>query len=392
MPVCRFILVLLLLPVCHQIAADSVRPAWMDQGPYVEEKSFAVALPVTWSANKVFVEVMLGGSPRRFLFDTGSPSMLSRALAGELQLKVIDSRQGRDAHGAVVDTDIVQADLGLGGITLHKVPVFVADFPHTAQCLFDGVLGSEVLPLCAWQLDMPDGMLRCHTDINQLEHIKGAQRQPLHTYGYPHTPFVDIRLARQAVSKAMLDTGSPDYMTISPPDFEGARRNQGVAGTTRGQGALGGSLGGLAAKRDQVQVELKSLQIGDMPLGTISAPLREIPPSLLGAALLQHFVVTLDSRNSQVYFDQYNGGPYHRAAYGFGLDFENEVSVSLVWDQSPASEAGLKVGDKVMSINGQPVSGSCTDIRRTMQAMSEGDSIQLEWQGGSKAKTLTRQH
>ena len=62
-------------------------------------------------------------------------------------------RSGR-SHGATVETDIVQSDLTLVGTTFRDVPVFVADFPKATQCLFDGALGSEVLPLCAWQIDL----------------------------------------------------------------------------------------------------------------------------------------------------------------------------------------------------------------------------------------------
>lgn len=47
----------------------------------------------------LFVDVDLNGEPRRFLFDTGSPSMVSATLAAELGLDVIDRRQGGDSHG-----------------------------------------------------------------------------------------------------------------------------------------------------------------------------------------------------------------------------------------------------------------------------------------------------
>ena len=47
-------------------------------------------------------------------------------------------------------------------------PTFVTDFPKTARCLFDGVLGSELLPLCAWQVDLEDGVLRCESDLARL--------------------------------------------------------------------------------------------------------------------------------------------------------------------------------------------------------------------------------
>lgn len=184
------------------LAADE-KPKWATEGPYVEGGSFSFELPLEVLATKLFVEIEIGGAPRRFVFDTGSPSMMSADLAAELELEAIDKRQGRDAHGAIVETNIVQSDLTIGGTTFHKVPVFVADFPKTAQCLFDGVLGSEVLPLCAWQIDLPASVLRCNSRLTKLGYLEKAKKQPLYDFGYPHAPILDVRFGDKAQSKAL---------------------------------------------------------------------------------------------------------------------------------------------------------------------------------------------
>lgn len=384
----KALLVLGLLASSLASAADE-KPRWLTEGPFVDEDSFSLELPLEVLATKLFIEVEMGGVPRRFVFDTGSPSMMSADLAAELELEAIDKRQGRDSHGAIVDTEIVQSDLTLGGTTFHKVPIFVANFPETAQCLFDGVLGSEVLPLCAWQIDLPDSRLRCNSDLAELGHLAKAGKQALHDFGYPHAPILNVRFADNAKSKALFDTGSPEYLAISPPDLDGAKRNGGVGKTVSGTGSLGGSLGGLAPKKDQLLVQLKTLAIGSVQLGPVGAVLRESPPSLIGASLLEHFVVTLDTRSKAAYFDRYRDGSFARSSHGFGLSFDEAVLVSLVWDDSPANAAGLRVGQRVTAINGQPTSTSCDGIRDAMRAVSDGDTVDLEWEGG--AGSLTRE-
>jgi len=367
-------------------AADE-KPKWITEGPYVDEGSLSIELPLEVLASKLFIEIEIGGAPRRFVFDTGSPSMMSADLAAELDLEVIDKRQGRDSHGAIIETDIVQADFIVRGTTFHKVPVFVADFPKTAQCLFEGVLGSEVLPLCAWQIDLPESVLRCNSELTKLDHLEKAEKQPLYDFGYPHAPILDVRYAAKAKSKALFDTGSPEYVAISPADFEGAKRNDGVGKTISGNGSMGGSLGGPAPNKDQLLVLLKSLEVGSIPLGRVAAILRESTPTLIGASILEHFVVTLDSKTSTAYFDQYRDGPFARSSYGFGLGFDEAVSVSIVWEDSPAEAAGLRIGQRVTSINGQPADTSCDGIRDAMRAMSEGNTIDLEWDGGGDTLT-----
>lgn len=371
-------------------AAADEPPRWVSEGPRVATPSFSFALPVERVGTMLAVEVELGGKPRRFVFDTGSPSMIDATLATELGLVAVDRRAGRDSHGVRIESDIVQADLTIGGVRFQKVPMFATDFSASpaARCfLGDGILGSELLPLCAWQLDLEQSVLRCASSLGELSHVAGATRMPLHDFGYPHTPFLDVGLAPKATSKAMFDTGSPEYLAISPPDFAGAQRSGGIAAKVEGYGSAGGSLGGQAAPGKQLRGELAELEIGDLALGRVGFVLRESPPSLLGAALLEHFVVTLDARSGAAYFDRYRQGPLVRPSFGFTLAFEPEIAVAVVWDGSPAAAAGLAAGLPLTAIDGVATSASCEGMRRALEAMS-GDTVTVEWAGG--AATLSR--
>lgn len=375
----------LLAILSWEAGAQEEPPGWVSEGPYADERHFSLELPLEVLANKLYVTVEMGGKPRRLVFDTGSPSMISRELAAELDLEAVDSRKGRDSHGAIIESDIAQADLKLGAVTFHKVPVFVADFSasRAAQCLIgDGVLGSEMLPLCTWQIDLPDSALRCNTRVTDLDHIDGAQEQRLYDFGYPHAPLFDVRFAEEATSKAMFDTGSPGYFAISPPDFEGARRAGGIDNVTAGFGSLGGALGGQAPNGKQLRGELVSLSIGGIRLGRVDAHLRESPPSLIGASILEHFIVSLDARSQTAFFEEYREAPFSRRSFGFALGFDQAISVSLVWEDSAAAKAGLRAGQRVTSINGTDTEFSCGGIRRALQAMA-GETIEIAWEGGA---------
>ena len=364
--------------------AQSGPPSWMTDGPFVAAPDFSLELPLQTLGTKLQVEVEIAGRPLRFVFDTGSPSMIDAALARELGLPVVGQSQGRDAHGTVIQSQIVQADLTLGGVVFRKTPIFAAELSRdaaTACLLGNGVLGSEILPLCAWQIDLPDGVLRCATRLEDLDHIGTAQRLRLHDFGYPHAPIFDIGLGRKATSKAMLDTGSPEYLAIAAPDLEGARRGRGVGATRAGHGSAGTSLGGAAAIGPQLLAELTGFSIDGLDLGRVVAMRRDDPPSLLGASLLEHFVVTLDPRSRSAYFESYRPGPFERSGFGLQLSYSDPVSVSLVWEDSPAARAGLKVGEAIKAINGEPVSASCAGIRAALTALG-GGQIDLEWDGG----------
>ena len=385
---------LLAVAVSTGVAGAAEPPRWTTEGPFVDASSISLEIPVQRIASKLYVEVEIGGEPRLFVFDTGSPSMIDAALAYELGLEAVDRREGRDSHGAVIASEIVQADLRLGDVMFRKVPLFATDFSASpaVRCLVgNGVLGSEILPLCAWQIDLPDGVLRCRTDPGDLDHVGAATQQRLYDFGYPHLPILDVGFGKDARSKAMFDTGSAGYFVLSPPDLEGADRAEAVGRKTAGSGSLGGSMGGQAPAGKQTKAELKSLSIGSLELGSVEAVVRESPPSLIGAALLEHFVVTLDARSGSAWLDPYRGGPFRSPSLGFSLAFDEEISIGLVWEDSPAARAGLSPGTPLTAINGEPTESTCEGIRRALAAMS-ARTVELSWEGGSAAVTRARDH
>ena len=365
--------------------AQNAPPKWATDGPYLDKPSASAEVPLTIIGTKLYAQVDIGGRQRRFVVDTGSPSMIDAALASELDLPVVGRNQGRDSHGVIIESKIVQSQFRLGGIQFRKVPMFVADFSGsevTKLFIGDGVLGSELLPLAAWQMDLRNSVLRFETSTKRLPFVRNATKVPLHSFGYPHIPYLDVRFAKQARSKAMFDTGSPTYFAISAADLAGARKAGGIGRTINGFGSAGGSLGGQAAAAKQQQAEIKTLSIGGLKLGRVAAVRRELSPSLIGANMLEHFVVTLDARDRAAYFKQYRAGPFDRSTFGFTLSFDKAISVATVWDHSPAQAAGLQAGLQLDSINGVRTELTVEGIQRAISAMA-GQQILLTWSSGS---------
>ncbi|MEM7282612.1 MAG: aspartyl protease family protein [Pseudomonadota bacterium] len=384
---CALTLILSIVFYQSTATAQGSAPSWISEGPFVVEEEFSLSVPLESRATKVYVEVTIEDRPLRFVLDTGSPSMIASSVADELGLPLVDTNIGRDSHGAEIRTNIVQTDLELGGVEFQNVPLFAADFSKAkaAQCFVgEGVLGSEILPLCAWQIDVPNSTLRCNTRLDELDHVEKAKKLSLYDFGYPHAPFLDVVFAKDAKSKAMFDTGSPSHFTISPPDFEGAKKSRAITDVQSGYGSLGASLGGQAPNGDQVRGKLKSLEIGDLKIGRMNTVMRESPPSLIGASFLDHFVVTLDFRSSAAYLDKYSDEVFTKPSFGFSLGFEEQIFVSLVWKDSKAERAGLRVGQRITSINGVATDLSCEGMLRAIEAMN-GEKIELAWDGGSAA-------
>jgi predicted aspartyl protease len=393
-----FILGSLILGGC---ASSPTGPqAWVTDGPHLvddpADSPIFFEVPIDILATKLYVGVEIGGKTRRFVLDTGSPSMLDKKIAEEMGLEAVGSTTGTDGHGKVIKSDVVQAAFSLGGVGFRKVPMMTADFSGsevTRTFIGDGVIGSELLPLGAWQIDLRNTTLRFNTDLNALPFVENAVQAKLYDFGYPHAPILDVRFAEQAQSKALFDTGSPTYFAISLEDLAGTERAGGIGKTLSGFGSAGTSLGGQAPNADQLQAELKTLSIGDLELGRVAAMRRELSPSLVGARLLDHFVITLDSRSGQALFTRVADGPlspFAKPSVGFTLAFQEKLSVALVWDGSPAQTAGLKPGMVLTSINGVETELNDAGIRRALTAMA-GPEIALTWEGGS-AHLMEKSH
>lgn len=382
-----FAILILNLLVCLVSAshAQVTVPKWVSEGPSIERRPASFEVPLNIFGTKLYVDVEIAGKLRRFVVDTGSPSMIDKTLVKELGLDIVGTNHGRDAHGVIVESQVVQASIKIGGVSFHKVPMFSAPFSDsvaTKQFIGDGVLGSELLPLGVWQVDLKNSVLRFNTEASNLPYIKESQQVKLYSFGYPHAPILDVQFAAKARSKAMLDTGSPTYFAISPDDYAGTAKAGGIGKEVSGYGSRGESLGGQAPNGDQLQVELKSLSLEKISLGRVEAIKRDLSPSLIGAKILEHFIVTLDSKSRTAYFLKYNDSKLAQTSFGFTLAFVGGISVALVWGGSEAEAAGLRPGIVLTSINGHRTELSPEGIQRAISALQEQE-IHLEWNGGS---------
>jgi len=50
-------------------------PEWLNTKPTINGKDSKIEIPIRMIGNKIAIEAEIGGTSRRFIFDTGSPSM-----------------------------------------------------------------------------------------------------------------------------------------------------------------------------------------------------------------------------------------------------------------------------------------------------------------------------
>ena len=304
---------------------------------------------------KLFLDASINGVSREFIFDTGSPTLLSKELAEELGLEIVGEITGTDAHGAEVVSRVAVVDtISIADVTFHKVPVLVFDFStlSLAPCLIDGgVLGSEILPGSAWRMDLEAGTLRIGNSAKSVGVGKDALSGKLYDFGYPHAPVTDYKVGKLK-DKAMFDTGSAASVALYEALLEDKSVMSNLKVLEKGFGSPGESAGGKANNERLNRFSLEGLTIGKTALEEQLSISRTKAPTLLGVGLLNAFHITLDYDKKKFLLEPRANPEAEKPRNDFYLAFKNGVVyVAQLFDETLAHKAGIEVGDEVLAVD-----------------------------------------
>lgn len=327
----------------------------------IERQSPVVEIPLTLKSGKIYLKATINDFSGEFIFDTGSPTILDQQFAEQFDYEIVGENTGQDANGKAVTMDIAIVDtLSIGGVTFQDVPVMIYDFGSVplAECFIpNGVIGSEVLPGSAWRLNLADASLTIASDADDLPELEGTKSAPLTLFGYPFAPIVDYSIGKFS-DKALFDTGNASEIALFEDIATDKSVRKKIAKETvrRGEGRHGTSAGGIGDILPLHRFELNAFQMGEYEFGSVQVQSRPIPPTLIGAGILHSHIVTLDYPGARLMLAENDVARPTRNHPEFALIVnEDKVEVSQLFDQSPAESTGLKLGDKVVEIDGKPL-------------------------------------
>jgi hypothetical protein len=319
--------------------------------------------------------------PYRFLVDTGSSvTLVTPALARRYPGAggVVGSAprvRVTGADGRV--TELPQSTLRrleLGDVRFEDVPVLLYDCEPLSAHLgvrIDGVLGFPLFRETLLTLDYPGSRIL-------LQPAKNAALLPGTTIALDHgrkTPLIPVNLGDRTFL-ALIDSGSDMAFSLNPvgldPEFAVSPR-------------IGATVGTLSGDRTQRIGRLAgSLAIGSyrffQPVVDLSDEL-----SAIGGGVLRHFTVTFDQWNDRVTFYRESRDPIKMdSRRSAGVSFSKTPAywrVAGVVPASSADRAGIKPGDLVTRINGEPVTR--WDLMRYEQLVDETAEIALTFLNGT---------
>lgn len=390
---------LLLMPVL----ADVIAKAQGAQSNLTFEGGESFTVPFELVDNRIFVRVWLEGrGPFRFILDTGGYGGISVETARRVGAKLGNEVEGRGAGESVVktwETVVKETRVGSakGGLVLKGQDFRVFDFSDMRHVfgseVFDGIIGLPVFSQAVVRVDYGRRLLTFSKPSGFSYRGKAA---PVEFELERFLPIVRGEVDGTPV-RLGLDTGDRSAFTLKGPFIVEHHLRERYA--PKFEAVTGWGIGGPI--RSQV-VRLPLLKFAGFELrGTLTrlslqksgAFAANDTAGNIGGAVLKRFAVTFDYTRRRLYFEREVGldrpDPYDRA--GLWLSGSADGRTFEVYDviaHGPADEAGLKVGDRVVAIDGRSVEGLKLIATREGLKDARRRSVRLTIQSGATTREV----
>jgi predicted aspartyl protease len=335
--------------------------------------------------NHIYVRATVDGHPMRMIVDTGGHNALTPAAARRLGIKSEGELVVEGAGATKAALGYGRAGrLAVGDVVLANPMFAVMDFGLLAEVEgedLDGVVGHELFHYTRVRLDYPARTLTLTSPA--------AFVAPRDAIAIPFVMDGSLPTVEGAIDgvrgQFWIDTGSRVALTTMSKftrDHGLVAKYQPRFETITGWG-IGGSTRTSPVRFRQVELGAAVVRdvVGDLFTGDRGAFADPDVAGNVGSGLLRRFAVTFDYDARMMYL-QAAAPPEPRDTYdraGMFLRRDGDaLVVTAVVPRGPAAAAGIKVDDRIMSIDGAPVrSRSLAAWRASLRDRPAGTEVRV---------------
>ena len=379
------------------VADDDLAMPAMAPTARIDAPAGITRIPFDLVSNHIYVDGSIDGRKARFLVDTGGVNLLTPAAAERFGLAGKGKLAARGVGDQMVDMALAQAkEVRVGEAVLADPVFYVIDLgplPKVEGVPADGLVGYEMFRRFGVTLDYARRELVL-SDPSRFVPPAGAHVVPFQLAD--RIPIVHGTLDGLPL-RISIDTGSRVSLTLHSPlvNAHGLIERYRAAP----EAVLGWGVGGPSRARP---ARFGTLALGDLGMGGIAGDLYTgdkgafASPDIdanLGGGLLKRFTVAFDYAAGRMYLapnaafaapDAFDRSGLFLLAQGEALE------VADVAPGSAASAAGLKQGDQLLAIGGEPAAARTLDAwRERLRELPAGTHLAVAWRRGATTGEAT---
>ena len=358
----------------------------------VGAQKYKTVLPYRMVGGKMIVDLVMNGTSRSFIFDTGGRTALTGEICEELGLAVVDSLVVTDVNSKKAAYPLVSVESLMTPdqkINFKHVSAMKLAKPSPFACFHtDGLIGSDLLVRTIVEIDGKNKTIT----ITSAENPSTVSLRKMLPFTKSGMPIILLQAGAGNNVTALFDTGCPRFFSLKVSDYETLKTTGAFQVLSEGYGE--GSIGvpGMAEADISHRVCIPVLSVGGTKFQNVTSETSTPPFTLLGVKLLDYGKVTLDYPRARFYFEANEAAnDLSSKHYNVALRVKDgELIISTVWS---AMKGVVEVGDKVTRINGKPVRmyDFCESIINGIPELKEKKKTRLTVQTKQGEKVIVYQ-
>jgi hypothetical protein len=353
-----------------------------------------VTLPFELNNNHIYLGVKINGQPATVVFDTGATNYLYSESAARLGVHPEGALPGAGVGEKKEDTGLAKVDsIQLGDLSIGGQIFAVASssgWPAIEGAQSAGLLGYEIVKRVPVIIDYSH---RSITFVRPEAFRAPASVRPVAFRFADHLPEIDGSIDG-IPARLHIDTGSRATIDLTSPFIEKNKLFEKYA--SKWEATTGWGVGGSArAKLARAHALVLGNQVLKEPIIELTVQAKgafssDYYDGNVGGEILRRYTLTLDYAHQQLWLEpnEANAEPFVFDRSGMFLAVEGGAFVVKdVTANAAAAKAGLKAGDRIVSMNGKtPKELPLPRLREWFRSAAAGTQVPVELAEG---RTLT---
>lgn len=358
-----FIILILPIFIC---GCNIIKTVSLLKSGNIENENYSEVIHFENRAGLMIIHMEIKGLQHDFILDTGAATVISQEIADDLNLEIKSRVNSGDSQDNIDKTTFtILPKFKIGNLCFNNIGTAIIDFNKIPEmkCLeIEGIIGANTMQLSKWQIDYQNNTITISDNKIIPEKSEKALTLDFDT-NISGTPLIELNLPGNiTVKDVFFDTGMNHSISLSKKYyFELIENNQNLK-VVKGYGAT--SAGAFGSSKDSVSyVKLPRVISNELVLSNIITEFKGQKHNLIGNKILSNYKVSIDWETKKIFLIQVKE-PGKDALKSFGFSpimKDNKLFVGFVFENSQASDFGLKVGNQIISIDDVDYSNISTE-------------------------------